>query len=201
MKGAVAIVDDDDECREACGRVLAPLGRVVVPFATAKKALAYPALPPVTLVDMHLPGESAGATIAALRDRTLVVAITAHTRDEFVFEAIRAGAVGYVLKAELFDQLAQVLETVEAGGSPITPSIARRVLEAFPSRSKETALSHREHEILVRFAAGDGYDQAADALDISVDTVRTHVRRMYAKLRVKSRTEAVVAGLRRGLLR
>jgi DNA-binding NarL/FixJ family response regulator len=199
---AVAVIDDDEASREACAIALERAGRRAVPFSSAAEALRT-TLPELILIDMELPGESAGETIEAIRKRNpnaLCVAITAHRREDYVFEALRAGAVGYVLKPNVFDELPEVLRTVEAGGSPISPAIARRVLQTFQQEPIEP-LTGREKDILECFVRGESYDAAASSLGISIDTVRTHVRRMYGKLRVKSRTEAVVAAIRRGLLR
>ena len=207
MKKRVAIVDDDEACREAVRVVLADSAYSLVELADAGSAVAAARggrLPSLVLMDMSLPGESAGRAIAEilrLRPDTQIVVLSSHQREEFVFEALRVGAVGYVLKQEVLGGLALVLSMVEAGGSPLSPGIARRVLESFrESGERFESLSEREREILLRFADGKSYSQAADELAISIDTVRTHVRRMYAKLEVRSRPQAVLAALRRGLL-
>jgi DNA-binding NarL/FixJ family response regulator len=204
----VAIVDDDEACREAVRLALAGSRFTTVPFASAGAALdaaRADRLPPLVLMDMSLPGESAGraiAEMARLRPETQIVVLSSHQRDDYVFEALRAGAVGYVLKQHALAELAAVLEMVAAGGSPLSPGIARRVLETFRDpRERFEPLSARERELLVCFADGRSYGEAAELLEISIDTVRTHVRRMYKKLQVTSRPQAVLAALRRGLLR
>jgi DNA-binding NarL/FixJ family response regulator len=200
--GAIGVVDDDPRCIEA---VRLTLPRPVIGFATARAALdalARRELPHVVLMDMSLPGEHAGPAISAMRRAGhLVVALTSHEDADFVFEALRAGAIGYVLKREAGGDLARVLDIVEAGGSPITPSVARRIVEAFREPGDVSSrVSERETEILRAFAEGLTYAQTASTLGISVDTVREHVRRVYDKLQVRSRSEAVLAALRRGLL-
>lgn len=181
------------------------LDREIVPFTRARDALAAakrPGFPSLVLMDMSLPGEEAAPAISALRARgASVVALTSHERADFVFSALRAGAVGYVLKRDVSGALEGVLAIVEAGGSPITPSVARRVLDTFlePGTTFEP-LSARERQIVRLFADGRTYGEAAAALGISIDTVREHVRRLYDKLRVRTRSEAVVAALRRGLI-
>jgi len=116
-------------------------------------------------------------------------------------EALRAGAVGYVLKSEAAHGLLGAIEIAERGGSPLSPQIARRLVATFEDvESGFEPLSGREREILRCFAAGASYEGAADSLGISVDTVRTHVRRLYGKLRVRSRSEALLAAVRRGIL-
>ncbi len=201
----IAVVDDDEHARAACCAVLAD--REVVAFETARAAVAAAragTLPRVVLMDMHLPGESAGKAIAAIRAArpdTLVIALTSHASDDYVFEALRAGAIGYVLKARAPEELAEAVRIAEAGGSPLSPGIARRIIATFEAAGDpDEPLSRREEDILRAFADGAGYQETADRLGIAVDTVRTHVRRMYAKLHVSSRTGAVLAGIRRGLL-
>jgi DNA-binding NarL/FixJ family response regulator len=202
-----AVVDDDDDARAAATEVLATAGYTVRRYATAREAVAAArtgALPRLVFMDMHLPGESAGRAIAAIRRAdaaALIVALTSHTSDAYVFEALRAGAVGYVIKAQALDELADVAAMVERGGSPLSPGVARRVLaELHDDADRFEPLSPREQQILACFADGAGYHDTAERLGISVDTVRTHVRRLYAKLRVKNRAQAVLAALKRGLL-
>jgi DNA-binding NarL/FixJ family response regulator len=204
----VAVIDDDDDARAAISSLLAGAGYATVPFDTAAAAVSAAKrgeLPKLVLMDMLLPGESAGRAIADIRrerPESLVVALTSFQREQFVFEALRAGAVGYLLKQQALQELPSLLAVVAAGGSPLSPTVARRVIAAFrdPSENFEP-LSEREQQILARFAAGESYGSAAVALGISIDTVRTHVRRLYCKLSVTNRSEAVVAALRRGLLR
>ncbi|HTJ42877.1 MAG TPA: response regulator transcription factor [Kofleriaceae bacterium] len=203
----VAIVDDDADLRSAVELILKPAGWCVQAFETAHDAVAAAragTLPRMVLMDMSLPGESASEAIAdivRLRRDVQVVVLTSFQREDFVFEALRVGAVGYVLKQQALDQLAEVLAIVDAGGSPLSPSVARRVLASLRETQAVTEpLSDRERDILLRFADGKSYGETADELAISIDTVRTHVRRMYGKLQVKSRPQAVLAALRRGLL-
>lgn len=204
---AVAVVDDDEDARLACAVLLERAGHAVVPFADARSAVRAAregALPRVVLMDMHLPGESAGKAIVAIRaarEDALIVALSSRAGDDFVFEALRAGAVGYLLKHEAPARLLEAVEVVERGGSPIAPVIARRIVRSFHEEGERfEPLSPREREILACFADGATYEEAAVALGISIDTVRTHVRRVYAKLRVTNRAEALVAAVRRGLL-
>lgn len=201
-------MDDDQDAREAC-RLILHSGHVLSrPYATAKDAVNSATrgdLPGLVLMDMSLPGECAGAAIQAIlgaRPSTLVVALTSHQRADLVFEALRAGAVGYVLKQRAEEELLTALDTVEAGGSPLSASVARCVLAAFREEgARFEPLSERERDILHCFSSGKSYSETAEALDIAIDTVRTHVRRLYSKLRVRTRSEAVLAALKRGMLR
>lgn len=204
----VAVVDDDPDGREATALLLARAGYAPVAFARARDAVdsaRRAELPRLVLMDMSLPGESAGEAIAAIvraRPESLVIALTSFHRDDFVFDALRAGAVGYVLRAESAEALPAALRVAVDGGSPLSPGVARRILAAFREREERfEPLSGREREIVQCFADGRSYDETARHLDMAVDTVRTHVRRLYGKLRVRTRTEAVLAAVRRGLLR
>lgn len=203
----IAVVDDDPDARTACAILLERAGYTSVPFATARdavRAAEAKTLPRTILMDLELPGESAGEAIVAIlraMPEAHVIALSSHAGDEFVFAALRAGAVGYLLKEDAPEALAGALEVVARGGSPISPSIARRVIATFrDEQARFEPLSAREREILELFADGASYERAAHTLGISVDTVRTHVRRLYAKLRVTSRAEALVAAVKRGLL-
>jgi DNA-binding NarL/FixJ family response regulator len=205
---AVAVVDDDPQSREGCALILEGTGWEAVGFeraALAVEAARGGTLPRFVLMDMSLPGESAGGAIAEIlraNPNALIVALTSFQREDFVFEALRAGAVGYLLKQHALGELAALLDLVERGGSPLSPSVARRVLGTFREEAARfEPLSAREQAILACFAGGQSYAEAAAELGVAIDTVRTHVRRMYAKLRVSNRSEAVVAGLRRGLVR
>lgn len=203
----VAIVDHDPGVHEACALALGAAGWERVSFRAAREAVAAARrgdLPGTVLMEMSLPGEHAARAIAEIRaamPEAAIVALTAHQDDELIFAALRAGAVGYVLKPGAIAELDDVLEVVVGGGSPLSPSVARRVLGLFAEASSRfEALSERETQILRRFAAGAGYAETAEELSMAVDTLRTHVRRMYAKLRVHSRAQAVLAAARRGLL-
>jgi DNA-binding NarL/FixJ family response regulator len=202
----VAIVDDDEDARIGVAGVLTAAGRVAVPFATARAAVVAAeagVFPPLALFDMDLPGERAGDAIRAVlraRPETLVVALTAHRRESFVLEALRAGAVGYLLKEDASTDLGDTLAIVEAGGSPIAPAVARGLLASFRDAEDAESPTGREREVLGLFAAGCSYVEAADRLGISVDTVRTYVRRAYAKLGARDRAEAVFKATRRGWL-
>lgn len=201
-RARVAIVDDDDDLREAVASILAPRWRVE-PYTSAREALAAARageLAKIVLFDLHLPGESAPPTITKIvraMPEVAVVVLTSHQRDEWIFEALRAGALGYLVKERDLTALADMLEIVQRGGSPLSPGVARRVLESLHEAPPTTGLSDRELEVIRLFADGMGYDEAARALDIAVDTLRTHVRRAYKKLGVTNRAEAVARLFRR----
>jgi DNA-binding NarL/FixJ family response regulator len=121
--------------------------------------------------------------------------LTAFSEDELIFESLKAGASGYLLKRTPPAKLLEAIEEVAKGGSPMTGSVARRIVGYFhaaaPARNVVENLTAREQQVIDRLAAGRSYKEIADALGISYDTVRAHIRSIYEKLQVHSRAEAV----------
>lgn len=202
---SISIVDDSPDLRENIGGYLGafPEFRCLSTYATAREALeGLPKNPPdVVLMDINL-GEHAPDGIecvralkAALPD-VLVVMLTVFEDAEKIFRALAAGASGYLLKRQPPEELLAAIREVVAGGAPMSTSIARQVVRSFqsaPPQGKESAeLSHRELEVLQALAQGLAYKQIADQLNVSIHTVRNYIRRVYEKLHVRSRTEAVV---------
>lgn len=208
----VAIVEDQRATREGLALLLegtpgfTPCGR----YGSMEEALdgLEREAPDVVLVDLGLPGMSGLDGIAVLRRRIPalpILVLTVHADDDHVFEAVCAGAGGYLLKdtppGTLLDSVREVLR----GGAPMSPGVARRVLEMFqriaPPREEDYRLSPRELDLVRLLAEGHSYKTAAVALGVSEHTVRFHVRNVYAKLHVHSKSEAVVKALRAGLIR
>lgn len=202
----VSIVDDDEAFAQSAGHLVnGHPGMKCVSFycdgSIAIKELPKDG-PNVVLMDLQMPGTDGIQCIRQLRPilpKTLFLVLTSHNDDEHVFESLKAGATGYLLKRSAPSEILQAIEEVRAGGSPMSSYIARRVVQSFlaknqsPQPSKpETNLSAREEEILKLLTQGFLYKEIADLLHISLDTVRTHIRRIYQKLQVRSRTEAVV---------
>ena len=129
-----------------------------------------------------------------------VVKLTVYEDTDQIFEALAAGASGYLLKRLSPTKLLQAIREVQAGGSPMSSSIARKVVASFQklerTDEKQTLLSPREEMVVDRLAKGLTYKQIADQLGISIDTIRTYIRRIYGKLQVQSRTAAVAKYLR-----
>ena len=207
MAVTVAIVEDDKELREDLAsfinsrRGLQCIGQ----FATAEDAVkSLPSLhADVVLMDIHLPGMSGIECIASLKPRltdTQFVVLTVFEEAEKIFAALRAGASGYLLKRAAPAELAEAIEQVHAGGSPMSPQIARQVVQFFQMNKPAPlapaldgdGMSERERELVSMLARGKQYKEIADHLNISVDTVRSHIRRIYKKLHVHSRTEAAM---------
>ena len=161
--------------------------------------------PDVVLMDIDMPGRSgidAATIVKALRPETQVLMLTVFEYEEKVFEAIRNVASGYLLKRTPPTEIISAIQDVHIGGSPMTSTIARRVLQFFqqqpPSGSSrpDYDLSPRELEILKSMVKGYSYKLIAEEHFISVDTVRSHIRHIYEKLQVNSKTEAVLKALR-----
>jgi DNA-binding NarL/FixJ family response regulator len=205
----VAIVEDNEKLRETLGRVLertegfACVGR----FATAEEALqAVPGLKPdVVLMDINLPGINGVECVRRLKDQcpdTQFIMLTVYEDTDNIFNALAAGATGYLLKRSTKAELLQAIRDVMKGGSPMTTHIARKVVQSFqkpPARPPEPdfELSPREREVLDLLAQGFLYKEIAEKLGVTYETVHTHIRRIYEKLQVRTRTEAVAKFLRR----
>jgi DNA-binding NarL/FixJ family response regulator len=172
----------------------------------AFSALAEGNAPQVLLLDVELPGVSGIEGLARLRQlapRTAVVILTVFEDDDKIFRAICAGAAGYLLKTSSIEDIAAALRTAAAGGSPINPRIARRVLEMFSKANppaKDYGLTPREKEILLTLVQGKTIKEAAAALEISYYTADEHIRGVYEKLQVRSRGSAVAKAVQEGLV-
>ncbi|MDX9751484.1 MAG: response regulator transcription factor [Flavobacteriales bacterium] len=198
----VAIVEDDAVLREALAEALAtdPAMELHGAHGTAEDLLArHPAVAAdVVIMDLNLPGIDGVACtrrVKAMWPATQVLVCTVQDDDDSLFNALCAGATGYLLKDARPAEVVRAVRMLHAGGSPMGTGIARRVLASFsaPLRpAKEIALlSQREREVLERLARGDRYKEIAEGLHLSIETVRTHVRNLYHKLQVGSRTDAL----------
>ena len=198
----VAIVEDNAVMRNTFREWIdgAPGFRCVFACATAEEALAeIPRLKPdVVLMDVHLPGESGIACTAQLKDKlpdVQVIIVTVYRNHELIFQALQAGACGYLLKRSSPEELLKAISEVLSGGAPMTSEIARMLVEAFQKKpanvSPGDALTQRESEILALLSEGLSNKEIADRVQISYDTVRAHLRHIYEKLHVRGRTEAV----------
>jgi DNA-binding NarL/FixJ family response regulator len=199
----VSLVEDDAGTRESLVKLLrhAPDIVCLAAYSTAEEAeRAIPQMPPdVVLMDINLPGSSGVECVAKLKrahPRLLFVMLTTCDDGEVIFNALRAGASGYLLKRFVADDLARAINEVHGGGSPMSMQIARKVVSHFHQlsqpKSEVDQLTAREQEILSLLAKGLPYKQIADQLSISPSTVHGHLHKIYGKLHVQSRTEAVV---------
>lgn len=202
MRLTVSIVEDDSPTRQILASwINRTAGCVCVSdHPTAESALAaLPGGPPgVVLMDINLPGISGIECVRRLKPlipQTQFVMLTVYEDADHIFDALAAGAIGYLLKRPPREELLAAFEEVSQGGSPMTSNIARKVVQSFqqtrlPGQAAEN-LSPREHEVLDRLARGYLYKEIADSIGISLPTVNTYIRRIYEKLHVHSRAQAV----------
>jgi DNA-binding NarL/FixJ family response regulator len=204
----VAIVEDNEKIRGGLAALIdgSEGFQCSAAYETAEEALRrLPAYhPDVVLMDIQLPKMSGIECVARLKDQnsdTQVMMLTVYEDDEKVFKSILAGATGYILKRTPPAELLEAIRNLHEGGSPMSDQIARKVVQAFQQMgksSKETEnLSERELEILSYLSKGYQDKEIADHLFLSIKTVRTHLRNIYQKLHVRSRTEAVLMYLRK----
>lgn len=198
----VALVEDDPTVRELLGRLLesTPDLRCVALCATSEDALKTLPLrrPEVVLMDLHLPGRSGIDCVRALRSRlpdVLVIMLTIETDGNLVFESLKAGATGYLVKHATPTEILEAIRQVVRGGAPMTGEIARMVIRAFQeppdSAEIESKLSPRELETLRLLSRGLRSKEIADQMKIGTGTVNTYIRNIYQKLHVRSRAQAV----------
>jgi DNA-binding NarL/FixJ family response regulator len=174
--------------------------RFVATYPSGEEAMqTLPKDPPdVVLVDVNLPrmnGIECVARLKALCPTVLPLILTMYEDTPLIFDALKAGACGYLLKRTPPAEIVAAIQQVMTGGAPMSPQIARHVVSFFhrpASADDMTALTDRERAVLDLLARGCLYKQIADQLNISIDTVRTHLRKIYDKLHVHSRTEAVL---------
>lgn len=208
MPITVSIVEDNDQLRGTLARVLARAEgfQCLSHYANAEEALKdLPKVrPEVVLMDINLPGMNGVECVRQLKQllpQTQVMMLTVYEDTENIFNALAAGASGYMLKRTPRDELLEAVREVHRGGSPMTTHIARKVVQSFqkaPTTPDATEnLSPRESEVLDLLSQGLIYKEISDKLGISYETVHTYIRRIYEKLQVRTRTEAVAKFLRR----
>lgn len=200
----VSIVDDEKGLRESIATfVNGSTGfRCISNYSSGEAALKGLAedKPDVVLMDINLGGMTGIECVQRLKTVApdmQILMLTVYEDTDQIFKALEAGATGYLLKRSSPTRLLQALREVHAGGSPMSSSIARKVVASF-QKAKQTVHTHlspREEMVLNCLAKGLTYKQIADQLDISIDTIRTYLRRVYEKLHVQSRTEAVAKDL------
>lgn len=208
MTITVSIVEDNEQLRGTLARVISRTEGFVClgQHATAEAALENlpKERPQVVLMDINLPGMNGVECVRRLKQilpDTQVMMLTAYEDTENIFNSLAAGASGYMLKRTPRAELLDAIREVQRGGSPMTTHIARKVVQSFlkPVAAPEPTheLSDREREVLDLLSQGLMYKEISDKLGISFETVRTYIRRIYEKLQVRTRTEAVAKALRR----
>jgi DNA-binding NarL/FixJ family response regulator len=212
----VVVIEDCQDIREGLQMLIGgtPGYRCIGAFQTMEEALAGigDASPHVILVDIGLPGMSGIEGIPLLHTgwpAASALVLSVYEDDERIFAALCAGACGYLLKktppARLLESLREAVEGGSRGGSPMSPEVARKVVALFrevrPAPPPEHDLTPHELRLLKLFAEGHSYKTAADQLGVTVNTVSFHMRRVYEKLHVHSKSEAIAKALRGGLVR
>jgi DNA-binding NarL/FixJ family response regulator len=203
----VAIVEDDEGIRTSLASLVrrAPSLRCAGDYPDAETALREipRQVPDVVLMDINLPGMNGVECVRQLKSAVpavQVLMLTVYEDSDSLFNSLKAGASGYLLKRTASAKLLEAIRDVHAGGSPMTPQLARRVVQFFSrpaaDQSPVSRLTPGEKDFLDQLANGYAYKEIADRMKISIDTVRSYVRTVYEKLHVHSRTEAVVKYLR-----
>ena len=207
----VSIVEDNARLRGSLSKLIELTDgfECVSQHASGEAALAdLPKhKPQVVLMDINLPGINGVECVRQLKPQlpgTQVVMLTVYENTDLIFQALAAGATGYLLKQTPPAELLEAVREVRSGGSPMTSHIARKVVASFQQAGKSAKefenLTPRENEVLEHLTKGFLYKEIAEAMTISYDTVHTHIRKIYEKLHVRSRTEAVAKNLGRATM-
>jgi DNA-binding NarL/FixJ family response regulator len=207
MNTTVGIVEDDAVLRKSLARLVGEARNMqcLAACATGEEALQKlpPLKPQVVLMDLNLPqmsGTECIRRLKALLPATQVIVLTVYEDSEHIFLALKAGASGYLLKRSEPDDVLEAIRNAREGGAPMSSQVAYRVVRSFhepgPRGLDTTSLTEREKEILTFLSQGFANKELADKLQISVPTVRTHLRHIYEKLHVRSRAEAIVKYLK-----
>lgn len=208
MKIRLSIVEDDEPTRQILGDIVRSTADLELVSVSVDAESALEALPrdepDVVLMDINLPKLSGVECVRRLRPllpRTQFLMLTVYEDADHIFAALAAGATGYLLKSTRRTELLTAIHQVVEGGSPMSSGIARKVVQSFSRtdapRSEVETLSPREQSVLSLLAQGLLYKEIADSLAISVPTVNTYIRRIYEKLHVRSRSQAIATFLRK----
>ncbi|MCX7874836.1 MAG: response regulator transcription factor [Melioribacteraceae bacterium] len=209
MSIRVTIIEDNEDFREGLYHMIQSTEgfRCVGKFERIEEALLKLQETDVVLLDIGLPGISGIEGISAIRKKlpeAQIVMLTGRDDDNLIFHSILNGANGYLLKKTPPARLLHAIEDAASGGMPMTPVIARRAVEMFkkyiPTEDEHIQLTPREEEILALLVEGMNYNLIAEKLYISIDTVRNHIRHIYEKLHVHSKSQAVVKAIKQGLI-
>lgn len=206
MSIAVSIVEDDPQVRSSLAKLIdsSPGYRCVSRHGSAEEALLeIPKVKPeVVLMDINLPGLNGVECVRRLKPQlpgAQMIMLTVYQNTEHIFNALAAGATGYMLKQTPPVELLQAIKEVHGGGSPMSSHIARKIVQSFQHSATASAeaesLSPREAEVLELLAKGFLYKEIAEQMKVSYATVHTHIRHIYEKFHVRSRTEAVAKHL------
>ena len=205
---SVGIVEDNEKIRELIQRYLDMQDELTCKAAmeSVEDMLAYlekePKKPDVLLMDIQLPGMSGIEGIGIIKEKypeIEIIMLTVYHDSHKIFDSLKAGASGYLLKHTSLPEIKEAVEKLAAGGAPMSPQIARKVIQHFNKPDKkqtESNLTPREQDIVNGLVDGLSYKLIADRFDISIDTVRAHIRNIYKKLHVNSKAEVITKSLR-----
>jgi two-component system NarL family response regulator len=210
MKTRVAIVEDHEKTREYLAALFGGADGMEMAGAygnghDALKSLSDTA-PDVFIVDLNLPDISGVDVIRAMREkmpRLEILVLTIHENREHLFLALQAGATGYLVKGSSSSEIIGAVSTLMAGGAPMSPTVARYVIEEFQDvkgTRESSTLTRREKEVLQGIASGLSEKKMADTLSLSPHTIHTHIKKIYRKLQVNSRAEAVLKARNKGIV-
>jgi DNA-binding NarL/FixJ family response regulator len=205
---SVLLFEDNDSLRESIASMLFLSDRFRVSGSFANVLSVTDQIrsfqPDAVLMDIDMPGMTGIEAVKKIREAGLavpVIMLTVFDDNRNVFDAICAGASGYLLKKHISAKLFDALDEVLAGGAPMSPSIARMVISSMqPAAPNPYQLTPRERDVLKSLAQGNSYKLIAAEFEISVDTVRTHLKKVYEKLHVHSQTEAVSKAIKEKLV-
>lgn len=208
MAPVIGIVEDNKKIRDLIQRYLDMQDELSCPVAvdSVEEMLEYleeHSAPDVILMDIQLPGMSGIKGISLIKEKyedVDIIMLTVYHDSHKIFNALRAGASGYLLKHTSLPEIKESILKLVDGGAPMSPQIARKVINHFqenaPKKNTDSDLTPREHDIVNGLVDGLSYKMIADRYDISIDTVRAHIRNIYKKLHVNSKAEVIAKSLK-----
>jgi len=205
---SIAIVEDNDKIRDLIQQYLENQEDYECKMAYDSveaflKVIKEGKIPDVILMDIELPGMSGIDGMKIIKNQYTdveIIILTVYHDSHKIFDSLCAGASGYLLKHTSLPEIKEAIDTLVEGGSPMSPQIARQVIDYFKKpevkKEPESELTPREQEIVVGLVDGLSYKMIADRMDIAIDTVRAHIRNIYKKLHVNSKAEVIAKSLR-----
>jgi len=210
VKTKVAIVEDHEKTLEYLSALFSGSDGIELSCScsTGEEVIekVFQAPPDVLVVDINLPDMSGVEVIRAVKERiprVEVLVLTMHESREHLFSALQAGATGYLVKGASSTEIVNAVSLLMAGGAPMSPTVARYVIEEFQdikSSRETTTLTKREKEVLQGVASGLSEKKLAESLSVSPHTIHTHIKKIYRKLQVNSRAEAVLKARNKGIV-